>query len=207
MGYTTTETYWTLMVYDQWDRLVLTREPGWTNNQWTFTKYDALNRPVLSGIYSTATSHDQLQIDVMASYSHHETVLPNNVTGYTLTSSYPYSTSESDLRSVTYYDNYTFIVSGWDAEGNDFSFSSSAKLDPIKGQTTGSKVRVINDARWLNTVIYYDKKYQTLYTAGENYKGGMDKVSNSYDFAGKVTATTQVHTSSTENVTVLKQFT
>ncbi|MEM6526348.1 MAG: DUF6443 domain-containing protein, partial [Bacteroidota bacterium] len=45
--------HWVYMVYDDRDRLVLTQDGEQRNqNQWLFTKYDALNRPVATGFYT-----------------------------------------------------------------------------------------------------------------------------------------------------------
>src|SRR5690606_29068156 len=48
-----------LMVYDL-DRLVLTQDGNQRLvNEWTFTKYDVLNRPILTGIYSHGSAISQ----------------------------------------------------------------------------------------------------------------------------------------------------
>src|SRR5262245_62169257 len=42
---------WVYLVYDNRDRLVMSQDGNQrTNNEWTFIKYDQLNRPVLTGI-------------------------------------------------------------------------------------------------------------------------------------------------------------
>src|SRR5688500_6247560 len=42
------------MVYDARDRLVLTQDGNQRlDSMWTFTKYDALNRPILTGLKDT----------------------------------------------------------------------------------------------------------------------------------------------------------
>ena len=63
---------WIYMVYDDRDRLVLTQDGNQrVNNQWTFTKYDALDRPVSTGIYSPGSTISQatMQTNVNAYYS------------------------------------------------------------------------------------------------------------------------------------------
>src|SRR5690606_11948017 len=48
------------MVYDEFNRLVLTQDGNQRqSNQWAFTKYDALNRPVLTGIYTHQSNINQ----------------------------------------------------------------------------------------------------------------------------------------------------
>ncbi|WP_164714155.1 DUF6443 domain-containing protein [Chitinophaga rhizosphaerae] len=50
------------MVYDQRDRLVLTRDGNLraVTGKWMATVYDNLNRPIMSGIYMSALTHDAL---------------------------------------------------------------------------------------------------------------------------------------------------
>ena len=44
-------------VYDTWDRPVLSQTGNLRSiNQWSFTKYDRFNRPVLSGLYSASSA-------------------------------------------------------------------------------------------------------------------------------------------------------
>lgn len=48
---------WVYSVYDNRDRVVLTQDSVQrANNQWNYTKYDALNRAVVSGIYSPGSA-------------------------------------------------------------------------------------------------------------------------------------------------------
>ena len=60
---------WVYTVYDQRDRVVLTQDGNQrTNNEWSYTKYDDLNRPVISGIYrpGSAISRTTMQATVDA---------------------------------------------------------------------------------------------------------------------------------------------
>ncbi len=124
---------WVYMVYDLRDRLILTQDAnqraGATNviKYWTFTKYDELNRPILTGIKDTTTTVQLTQVQMQAAVDAHfaktsarfgETYVGNvagNVQGYT-NRAYPVRTggitaTEIDPNkylSVTYYDNYGF---------------------------------------------------------------------------------------------------
>jgi hypothetical protein len=45
------------MVYDQWNRKVLEQDGNLrSTNQWLYYKYDALDRPVVKGMYTNATN-------------------------------------------------------------------------------------------------------------------------------------------------------
>ncbi|MBL7864466.1 MAG: hypothetical protein JNK10_06300 [Cyclobacteriaceae bacterium] len=205
---------WTKIVYDKWDRQVLVREPGWSTNEWLFTKFDDFNRPIITGIYTTSSTHDQLQTSAMGSGSRYESPA-SGIIGYTLTSTFPNSVTEPDLKSVTYYDNYDFLApTKWNA-GTLFNFvnepgfpASTELLIPVKGQITGSRVRVLGTTSWLRTVTYYDKRYRTTQVIGENYLSGVDRITNSHDFVGKLIKTNIAHTTTGQpQLAVLKEFT
>ncbi len=125
-----------IMIYDNRDRLILTQDGNQRAGAvtaikyWTFTKYDQLNRPIMTGIkdttISTATSEFsrvQMQAVVDAHFAKTSaqwgetfigTTTAGNIHGYT-NKAYPVITGstagEKDPNkylTVTYYDNYTF---------------------------------------------------------------------------------------------------
>ncbi|MBX2944153.1 MAG: hypothetical protein KF860_17620, partial [Cyclobacteriaceae bacterium] len=58
---------WSYAVYDSRDRVILTQDGNQrVVNQWSYTKYDELNRPVVSGVYSpgSAISRASMQITI-----------------------------------------------------------------------------------------------------------------------------------------------
>ena len=126
---------WVYMVYDNRDRLVLTQEGNQrsgtpaTIKYWNFTKYDELNRPILTGIKDTTIATATVlmtQADMQAVVNNYylkasarwsETYVGNvagNVHGYT-NRAYPVRTGSTTTEidpnkylSATYYDNYSF---------------------------------------------------------------------------------------------------
>jgi hypothetical protein len=69
---------WTYMVYDNRDRLVLTQDGNLrTTNRWSFTKYDALNRAILTGIMTAQTMYsvDEMQKIVNDYYTQEEHIM------------------------------------------------------------------------------------------------------------------------------------
>ncbi|MCU0420066.1 MAG: DUF6443 domain-containing protein, partial [Cyclobacteriaceae bacterium] len=230
------------MVYDNRDRLVLTQDgnqragtPG-TIKYWSFTKYDELNRPILTGIKDTtvvdATVHltqAQMQAVVNAYYANMTTTtwrkwgetyvgnVAGNVHGYT-NRTYPVRTGSTTTEvdgnkylTATYYDNYTFRSTWID---NNYSYvdenlseashgytyhQPDAENLRVIGQVTGTKVKVLDAGAnasftWLKSISYYDDKYRTIQTISDNYKSGIDRLSNVYDFVGKVLHTRLTHT-------------
>lgn len=209
---------WTIVVYDQWNRVALTQEPNQqSTNEYHFVKYDRFNRPILTGVFATTTSLSALRTNAFNSSVRFESEAASTPTGYTLTASYPTSVTESNLLTVTYYDNYDFLYSGWDAEGNSYGYvnisgfpqktatESSEIMTAVKGFKTGSKIRVLSSSLWLNSVIYYDKKYRTTQTISESHVGGTVRITNKSDFSGKIEKTEYV--ASNAGINVLENYT
>jgi FKBP-type peptidyl-prolyl cis-trans isomerase 2 len=167
------------MVYDKRDRLVLTQDGNQRqDNQWTFTKYDALNRPVLTGTKTISGSRDAVQAAVNDFYEQsnpmYETRSGNWNTGdhgYT-DLSYPKGISEYSYLTATYYDDYGFH-GGEPAyvpiTGDDIDIGEH--LPKPKGQATGAKVKVLGDNEFLKSSTYYDNKYRVILTRTGQYNG------------------------------------
>jgi RHS repeat-associated protein len=225
---------WVYMVYDDHDRLVLTQDGNQRSTAtkyWTFTKYDELNRPILTGIKDTAAALSQLQMQgvVDTYYSLVSTTKPwrkygekfigaaaaNNVHGYT-NYSYPQVTTTSTLNAgsyltATYYDNYTFrndwpgsytyvsdALTQTSLTGTYTQLATGLENQLLLGQITGTKIKVMDGGvtggnTWLKGISYYDDKYRVIQIVADNYKGGEDRTSNLYDFAGKVLKTKTTH--------------
>jgi RHS repeat-associated protein len=242
---------WVYMVYDNRDRVVLTqdgRQRASTPKYWTFTKYDDLNRPVLSGIKDTTALMTQAEMQnvVDAFYlkgwtrfgEQYVGAATGNVQGYT-NKSYPIvgtgstslSVNPGPCLSITYYDTYDFKrlwpkeAYGYDpsdpadpihnlsqeVNGITYSLDANAFVN-VKGQVTGTKIKVLDGGvtggnTWLRTAMYYDDHYRVIQTVGDNYKGGQDRVSNLYDFAGKVLKNLVTHTAQEVSWTDLYNFT
>jgi RHS repeat-associated protein len=219
------------MVYDKWDRLVLTQDgnqrAGATNaiKYWTFTKYDNLNRPIMTGIKDTTSTVQLTQatmqnvVDAFYSVATHPRAevyvgnVANNIHGYS-NNSYPETTSPGNIvdgnrfLTVTYYDNYSFALL-WGARPyvndtlqqvvNGYSYQMpAAPWTAVKGLATGSKVKVLDGGVtggyvWLKSVMYYDRDYHLIQKQDDNFKGGVDRTSTLYDFAGKVLVTKIFH--------------
>jgi RHS repeat-associated protein len=167
------------MVYDKRDRLVLTQDGNQRqDNHWTFTKYDALNRPVLTGTKTISGSRDAVQAAVNDFYEQsnpmYETRSGNWNTGdhgYT-DLSYPKGISEYSYLTATYYDDYGFH-GGESAyvpiTGDDIDIVEH--LPKPKGQATGAKVKVLGDNEFLKSSTYYDNKYRVILTRAGQYNG------------------------------------
>lgn len=207
---------WVYMVYDDRDRLVMTQDGNQrtkSTREWTFTKYDVLNRPVLTGIYLDAENKDQagMQTKVNDFYIAAENnsdewfeVTGGTVHGYT-NQSFPNVSSEGQYLTVSYYDDYSFTSligtsesdyqydnSRLVASGNDEGQEDQA-FTRVKGQMTGSRIKNLGTNEWMWSVTYYDDRYRTIQVIAQNSKGGLDKITSVYDFSGKVLRTKTDH--------------
>ncbi|NJN28666.1 MAG: hypothetical protein HC819_23160 [Cyclobacteriaceae bacterium] len=155
------------MVYDARDRLVLTQdgEQRKTNN-WLFTKYDALNRPVLTGQKMINSTRSIVQTDVNNYYQSNLTKFYEYRSGTSTTDdlgysdqSYPTGLTNSNYLTATYYDNYGFISnSNLNYPGSPPSpYNGNVRLTAPKGQVTGGKVKNLKTSVWVESAMYYDK--------------------------------------------------
>jgi RHS repeat-associated protein len=215
-------------VYDQRDRLVLTQDgnqrTGASNavKYWTFTKYNALDEPIATGIKDTTTTTALTQAQMQSVVDDFYTLMyttkpwrtwgeryigidPGNVHGYT-NRSYPIvqtgaTVDPSKYLTVSYYDTYDFKslwgerkyvndTLSYKTTGGVTYHQDASEYLRLKGMVTGVKVKVLDGGvaggyTWLKTVNYYDKKYRLIQWISDNLKGGLDRYSTLYDFAGK----------------------
>jgi len=209
-----------IIVYDKLDRPVLTQDANLrADNKFLFTKYDAIDRVVYTGIYTspTAQTQAQMQTTVNNQSSFSEEATPGYVTiggtnVYYSNSVFPTSTTNSEVLTVSYYDRYV------DMGGLSSPPSSTSYGDVIttryKGLPTVSKVKVLDGGstqNWITTVSGYDEKGRVIYVKSENpYLGKTDLIENQLDFTGNVLESKSVHddtAGSLPDITIYDYFT
>jgi len=209
-----------LMVYDKWDRLVLTQDGNLRDdNKWMFTKYDELNRPIYTGIKVISQDLQDIRTEAQNNtLARCEQPDPGNHGGnheiqYTLTNSYPSADDvNTSILTVTYYDSYWFAdamepvfrqkVSDFDSY---FDAPNSNKPHPqpliqslnVKGLVTGSLTYLLNPTStqplYLSTAIFYDDKGRPIQTVSANITGGTDFTTTQYSYAGQPLRTVHIH--------------
>ncbi|MGI4734884.1 MAG: DUF6443 domain-containing protein [Janthinobacterium lividum] len=203
------------MVYNRRDQIVLQRghaplSPG----TWLATKYDALNRVVLSGLVTlvdaTSTPRSRTEAQQLAdAWTQVDYERPTTATtlGYTFTEAFPALASEGDAMTVAYYDNYDFprpTNTGFVAE-TGMGPTASSKL--TIGLSTGHKERVLDGSspaggQWLTTVTYYDDEQRAVQTRRELYPQGWERVTQELDFLGWVRKSLTSHHAHDTNASV-----
>ncbi len=191
-------------VYNQLDQPVLTQDGQQRlNNQWTVTKYDALGRVIITGLFNAGSAiplatlqqniYGAAQYDAR-DYSGNASAYP---TGYII-SSYPAINTQL---SINYYDDYAAMP------GMPGGYTAPAGTSQkTRGLLTASKTAVLNDVAanpqaMLWQVHYYDEEARLLAAYSQHYLGGLaslsannyDALTSSYDFTGQLTAATRQH--------------
>ena len=96
-------------VYDQYDRLALSRDANQLKRGvWAFTKFDALDRPVITGEITSASTRTDRSVIVDALTQHHEDRNNAIFAGYTLDKTAPKTAVEGNILTITFYDDYAF---------------------------------------------------------------------------------------------------
>ena len=188
---------WSYFVYDQRNRLVLTQDGNQRQNQeWLFTKYDELNRPVATGMYvnGAVTTLAPMQALVHEYYDNlgigqawYET-RGTGFHGYD-NASFPQAIQDENYLSVIYYDDYAFHHASLPAYHYQPTGENAVYFDRVKGQVTGSMKKVLGTDRWLRSAYYYDDRYRLIQEVSDHHKEGVVRTSHAYDFVGKVVKT------------------
>ena len=206
------------MVYDANNRLVLMQDGrvrnAYATDSWYFTKYDAANRVLMTGLYRYVAPPG-------ASGSTHQQILQNyfdgltydNVTNFAFekrqaSTTYGYSnqcfpanTADADVLTVNFYDDYDFNNTGSPVNQyvnpNQAPFATAA-TSFTSGLLTGTMSRVINPAGnaggWIKQAIFYDQFGNAIQKQSNNLvnQGALDITSNAVDvYAGHITQTKQ----------------
>lgn len=198
------------IVYNTLDQVVLTQDANQRSaspQTWTFTKYDALGRVIMTGIYADNLHSSQGTNSFRAAY---QTIangygalwegLASGGNGYT-NNAIPQGSIPTYL-TINYYDDYTFPSGNPSypyVQNTDIIDMPASASTMTKGLLTASKVNVLgtNDMLW--TVNYYDDKGRDIQSNTQHYLGGglnpgnHDEISNGYDFTNAVTRTIRKH--------------
>ncbi|MEQ6168568.1 DUF6443 domain-containing protein, partial [Ekhidna sp. MALMAid0563] len=206
---------WHYLIYDKWDRLVLTQDPNLRKeDKWLFTKYDELNRPIMTGLLTTTTDVSQLRSNLGGGviYPRFDRYTGGGVQGYN-NASFPTINGSAEILTVTYYDNYQYLSrSEWAGTydyknigltatygGYNYSFPTS-RHNAVKGLVTGSKTKNLNDNSWLKESNFYDHKGRLIQSTTENETGGFNRVSHLVDYRGKILSSRITHRKTSSSV-------
>jgi hypothetical protein len=183
----------TWMVYDKKDRMVMSQDANMRlalQKTWMYTQYDNFNRPIATGLLTDNSNYNNLVYHVNAAQA--------NSTDYPNLASY---TTEELNR--TFYDSYSWLATwgnplsgSYDNAYNQFFQAASNTQWPyaqsptthcttIKGNVTGTRIKVLGTSTYLFSVIFYDDKGRAIQVQSQNYTEGADIVTTQYNWAGQ----------------------
>ena len=188
---------WEYIVYNKLDQPVLTQDAiQRTSNQWTVTKYDALGRVIMTGLWNAGQAYtlSALQGSIYANPQWDSRDYTNTSTGYNITS---YPTTVTTPLTINYYDDYNYT----NITGAPTNYSGPAGYLTIpKGLPTAKKTAVLNtptDMLW--QVMYYDGLGRVIKNYAQHYLGGTanlnnyDAITTTYNFTNALTTVTRQH--------------
>jgi RHS repeat-associated protein len=195
---------WEFIIYNKLDQVVASQDSVQrikATQEWTVTKYDAMGRPVLTGIYPYGTTagadnHVAVQAAADAVATFWETSTTTG-TGYT-SNAWP-ATGITTVLNVTYYDTYANIP-GMPGLYNQQSNTLYSKR--TTGLVTATRSLVLNTTGdYLWTVPYYDEDGQVIRTFSMHYLRGAsylslynyDDVQTAYNFSKQPVTVTRYH--------------
>jgi RHS repeat-associated protein len=206
------------MVYDKRDRLVAVQDGNSRANKngnaadplWVFTKYDAFNRPVVTGILKVnKTTQADMQSEVETKYAGRTFFVTRTGNGDYSDESYPkISDGISDILTKTYYDDYSFP--------NVSANSAKNYQESVKGQVTGTATKILNQStsNFIYTTTYYDDKYRPIQIRRSGFvpeavgtteiPGSTETISNTYYFDGRLNTSTQVQIVNGKSTTIVR---
>jgi RHS repeat-associated protein len=188
------------MIYDPWDRLIFTQDAKMRAvNQYMLTKYDVLNRPVLTAIYTYTGTIEALRNSVNSSTTfRNEERTPNGHPAYT---SRCFPQTGYEFQTITYYDDYTWTASygvQYATKDNSFDaqFSTASNTtwpypqaltqsNQTLGMVTGGWTRMINSIYGLTNAVFYDDKGRVIQTKTMNQTGAVDVNTVQYNWSGQ----------------------
>ncbi|WP_437922378.1 DUF6443 domain-containing protein [Sphingobacterium sp. LRF_L2] len=185
---------WEYIVYNKNDQPVLTQDAVQrekTTKEWSYTKYDAFGKITESGIFRSALLRDSLQKVLNAEQASSNTALwetrASNGTAYD-NKSYPRSTADRTVYLTNYYDDYGFKASTVLAATSGLDSTSM-----LKGLLTGTNVSKDDGTSPLLSVNYYDKRGRLIESVSDNHLGGVDRITNTYNFSGQLWTSKHQH--------------
>ncbi|MFC1226726.1 DUF6443 domain-containing protein [Pedobacter sp. BG31] len=193
---------WDFMVYNKLDQLVLSQDANQRDKspqEWSFSKYDAMGRIIITGIYTYNNSladislvPDRSKKNWLQNYSDSQTILwesrdnNNLVMGY---SSNAMPQADFIANTINYYDDYDFAANTFGLPTGD-----QAPKERTKSLITGTKVKNLGNGHMLLSVNYYDLEGRVVQSKSENHMNGIDVVDKTWNFDGSLESNSRRNT-------------
>ena len=205
-------------VYDKADRLIFSQDSEQrTTTSWTFYKYDALDRMILTGVWKNS---GKTQANLVSSFGHLlATETFSDAGAYNYTWNTLSGTSGTMVTQAFYYDNYDFKTTTTGLNNANYTYTAPAGFDnqrfgvdtakvKNKGLMTASISVMLDDPnKKINTVFYYDYRGRMIQSVASNHLSGYEKEYINYSFTGNPVWKYSIHSASgKDNITELYKF-
>ncbi|MEE1946440.1 DUF6443 domain-containing protein [Pedobacter sp. KR3-3] len=191
---------WDYLVYNKLDQIVLTQDSVQRSNaQWSFIKYDALGRTIMTGILGSEVARDSWQYSVDIHPVLWENRESNGGTDYT-NNAIP-AAGISKWAVLSYYDDYAFLGMGATLP------PSSSISTKTRGLETGNRIYHDDGAGSEWALTYYDEDGRVKETIAQNHLGGTDRVTNTWNFASELTSTERAHIKGVNTTVIANAYT
>jgi RHS repeat-associated protein len=210
---------WEFIVYNKIDEVVLTQDANQRNKtpqEWTFNKYDNLDRPILSGIWAQSSTTADASLDApsrtnyqslatgydnpaSAAPAHplYETVSNSVAIGYTSVSE-PQATGTLTYYTLNFYDDY--IVPNLAPYAVPAAFTDAAASNRMRGLPTTSFIYILgSSSKYLCSSTFYDDFGRTEQQFNQHYlnaavsASNYDQTVNTYNFDNSLFNVTRNH--------------
>lgn len=203
---------WEYIVYNYIDQPVATQDSMQRfNKQWIYTKYDAIGRPVMQGIWTyggAAISRASLQSTLTGILTNIWESPASTGNGYT---NVAWPTGSTTPLTINYYDGYTGIPSL-----PAYSVPAAAS-QMTTGLLTATQTAILNTpATTLWTTHYYDGLGRDILTYKQHYLNAVastnnfDAITTTYNFNNQPSSITRQHWNTSSNtvpvLTIANQF-
>lgn len=192
---------WEYFVYNKNDQPILTQDSVQRSvGKWSYTKYDAFGRIASTGIYTNTLADQKTRAQVQAIADGISAIWEIR-TGTTYSNNaFPNTALQLSELTVNYYDDYSFKTTA--------VLSATSGLDStwmVNGLLTGTKIAKDDGSSPLLSVNYYNKFGDVVEIVSDNHLGGVDRVTNSYNFTGDLLTSKRQHriSGSTDLTTLL----
>lgn len=203
---------WEYLVYNKLDQVVMTQDAvqrGKTSQEWTVSKYDIFGRVIMTGtfVHSLSGANTPYRTTMQANVDGQGSQWENKSgsgDGYTTNLTYP-TTALNPVLSVNYFDDYAAPGMPYDSSANHSNMT--------KGLATASKVLVLGTPNtFLWAVNFYDNEGRVVKIYKQHYQSGIanvnnfDAITNTYNFAGELTASIRKHKLNATVTTVATRY-
>ncbi len=197
---------WEHMVYNKLDQLVLSQDSlQRIAGQWLFTKYDALGRTIVTGVYANTDSRASLEAPVRdhaVLWEERDNTNANGTgTGYDHLA-YP-KTGIVNYHTFSYYDDYNFYNNTFGQPNG----TTQVLAERTKGLPTATRTNILGTATMLLSVSYYDSYGRAIQTKAQHHlDNGTDVVDMEYNFDSSVKSTIRTHTKGANTTVVANRY-